>query len=94
MLSHFVCYDVRVARVHQVILTFDAPAVVFCNLFLGFFGEREEKICQEAKYLTCASTYPGQVQTYDKRFSLYRLRPAYKVGPALIKWLELPGPKK
>lgn len=60
----------------------------------GFFGSREETLCQEAGYQTCASTYPGQVQTSDKPYSLYRLRPGYRVGPALIKWLELAGPKK
>lgn len=60
----------------------------------GFFTLRDEEICRQAGYLTCASTYPGQVQTFAKRYSLYRLRPAYRVGQALINWLEAAGPKK
>lgn len=60
----------------------------------GFFTTRDEEICRQAGYLTCVSTYPGQVQTFEKRFSLYRLRPGYRVGPALLSWLELAGPKR
>ncbi|MFA6526215.1 MAG: polysaccharide deacetylase family protein [Candidatus Buchananbacteria bacterium] len=60
----------------------------------GFFTVRDEEICRQAGYLTCASTYPGQVQTYAERFSLYRLRPGFRVGSALLSWLELAGPKR
>ncbi len=59
----------------------------------GFLTASDEEICRQAGYLTCASTYPGQVQTYGKRFTLYRLRPAYRIGNALTSWLELAGPK-
>lgn len=71
----------------------DHPVTDFAYPY-GLFTSRDEKICYQAGYLSCASTYPGQVQTYAKRFSLYRLRPGYRVGPALINWLEQPGPKR
>jgi len=59
----------------------------------GFFGQREEEICRQAGYLTCASTYPGEVQTFEQRFSLYRLRPGYRFGFELTYWLQQAGPK-
>jgi peptidoglycan/xylan/chitin deacetylase (PgdA/CDA1 family) len=59
----------------------------------GFFTAIDEGICLQAGYHSCASTYPGQVQTFSNRFSLYRLRPGYRVGSSLVNWLELSGPK-
>lgn len=59
----------------------------------GFFTIRDEKLCQQAGYSACVSTYPGQVQDYDGRYSLYRLRPGYRVGPSLLNWLDQAGPK-
>jgi|GEM_PF-616560 len=60
----------------------------------GLFTLRDEHICKSAGYSSCVSTYPGQIQTNNKKYSLYRLRPGYRVGPALINWLELSGPKR
>jgi len=54
----------------------------------GFFRDRDQKLCQEAGYLTCASTYPGTKQTYHGRFTLYRLRPMYKVGDNLLQFIN------
>lgn len=54
----------------------------------GFFTYRDESICQEAGYLTCASTWPSDVQSYDRRYYLYRLRQNYRVGNDFIDWLE------
>ena len=69
------------------------PVYSFAYPF-GLFTARDEGICNRAGYETCASTYPGQVQTYAKRFSLYRFRPSYRTGNALDKWLDIAGPKK
>lgn len=68
------------------------PVTTFAYPY-GFFASRDEAICRQAGYAGCVSTYPGQVQTFAKRYSIYRLRPGYRVGPALINWLEQAGPK-
>lgn len=60
----------------------------------GYFTERDENICHQAGYLTCASTYPGDQQSLGKRYSLYRLRPGYRIGQSLIDFLETAGPKR
>lgn len=69
------------------------PVYSFAYPF-GLFTARDEKLCQAAGYETCASTYPGQVQTVSKRFSLYRYRPSFRSGNALEEWLSIAGPKK
>jgi len=63
------------------------PVIDFAYPF-GLFNEKTEQACARAGYLSCASTYPGVWQSYDRRFSLYRLRPAYRIGSDLIDWLE------
>jgi len=60
----------------------------------GFFTQRDEQICQLAGYMTCASTYPGEVQTWDRRYSLYRLRPGSRIDQSLLNWLEFGGSKR
>lgn len=69
------------------------PVYSFAYPF-GLFTSRDEYLCRMAGYETCASTYPGQVQTWNKRFSLYRYRPSFRSGNALEEWLASPGPKK
>lgn len=71
----------------------DHPVTDFAYPY-GLFTSIDEQICAKAGYLSCASTYPGQIQTYAQRFSLFRLRPGYRVGPVLINWLESAGPKR
>lgn len=71
----------------------DRPVTNFAYPY-GLFTLRDENICKSAGYSSCVSTYPGQIQTNNKKYSLYRLRPGYRVGPALINWLELSGPKR
>ncbi len=69
------------------------PVYSFAYPF-GLFTSRDEYLCKMAGYETCASTYPGQVQTWNKRFSLYRYRPSFRSGSALELWLKSAGPKK
>lgn len=69
------------------------PVVSFAYPY-GFFTERDEEICRQAGYSTCVSTYPGDMQSFSKRFSIYRLRPGYRIGTKLIDWLEGAGPKR
>lgn len=68
------------------------PVTGFAYPF-GFFRYREEDYCRQAGYLTCASTYQGSVQSFDRRYSLYRLRPGYRTGSDLLKFIDanLPG---
>jgi peptidoglycan/xylan/chitin deacetylase (PgdA/CDA1 family) len=60
----------------------------------GFFTERDGELCRQVGYETCVSTYPGDIQSFNNRFSLYRLRPDYRIGIELIDWLEGAGPKR
>jgi peptidoglycan/xylan/chitin deacetylase (PgdA/CDA1 family) len=60
----------------------------------GYFTSRDEQLCGIAGYLSCVSTYPGDVQNLLNRYSLYRLRPGYRVGPALLSWLEFVGSRR
>lgn len=78
------------ARLEKIL---ERPVASFAYPY-GFFTARDEGICRQAGYTTCASTYPGDMQSLGKRFSLYRLRPGYRIGTKLIDWLEGAGPKR
>ncbi|MFA6228033.1 MAG: polysaccharide deacetylase family protein [Patescibacteria group bacterium] len=54
----------------------------------GYFRQREENYCREAGYLTCASTYQGAVQSLDRRYSLFRLRPGSLTGNDLLSFID------
>ncbi|MFA6593919.1 MAG: polysaccharide deacetylase family protein [Candidatus Buchananbacteria bacterium] len=54
----------------------------------GYFRQREEVYCRQAGYLTCASTYQGKIQSFDRRYSLLRLRPGYRTGNDLLSFIS------
>jgi len=54
----------------------------------GFFSSRDAGIASRVGYLTAASTYPGIMQSYRNRFTLFRLRPGNMVGQEFLSWLH------
>ncbi|MFA5125222.1 MAG: polysaccharide deacetylase family protein [Patescibacteria group bacterium] len=54
----------------------------------GYFRRREEAYCRRAGYLTCVSTYQGVIQSLDRRYSIFRLRPGYLTGDDLLDFID------
>ena len=54
----------------------------------GFFSDRDRSIVNKVGYLTAASTYPGVMQSYKDRFSLFRLRPNNRMDKQFLDWLR------
>lgn len=53
----------------------------------GALDQQAINLVREAGYTDAASTIPGIIQTMQNKFFLYRLRPGYKAGEELIKFL-------
>jgi len=54
----------------------------------GSFDEQAITQTKAAGYATAVSTIPGIVQNQLNRFFLYRIRPGYRVGDALLTYLQ------
>ena len=54
----------------------------------GAFDNNSVNIVKEAGYTTSMSTIPGVEQSDQNRFFLYRLRPGYRTGDELLRYLE------
>lgn len=53
----------------------------------GALDQRAINVVRETGYTNAVSTIPGIVQAMQSKFFLYRLRPGYKTGEELIKFL-------
>jgi len=53
----------------------------------GALDRQTMNIVKDAGYTNAVSTIPGIMQTKQNKFFLYRLRPGYKTGEKLIKFL-------
>jgi len=53
----------------------------------GAFDQQTVNLVREVGYTNAVSTIPGIAQTIQNKFFLYRLRPGYKTGEDLIKFL-------
>lgn len=54
----------------------------------GAFDQQTINIVKDAGFTTAASTIPGIQQSESNRFFLYRIRPGYKTGDILLKYLQ------
>jgi len=54
----------------------------------GSFDQQAIQVVKDAGFTTAVSTLPGIEQNQTNRFFLYRLRPGYKTGEALLQWLQ------
>lgn len=54
----------------------------------GAFNEKTKEIVKKAGYLSAVSVIPGNVQGFNNRYYLHRLRPGIRTGEYLINWLE------
>ncbi len=54
----------------------------------GSFDQQAINVVKQAGFTTAASTIPGIVQNQQNRFFLYRLRPGYRTGQVLLKYLS------
>ncbi|MGI8419213.1 MAG: polysaccharide deacetylase family protein [Candidatus Levyibacteriota bacterium] len=55
----------------------------------GSFDLQSLKLVQQAGFTTAASTIAGNEQNQQNRFFLFRVRPGYSTGNALLKYLNL-----
>lgn len=53
----------------------------------GALDQQAINLVREAGYTNAVSTIPGIMQTMQNKFFLYRLRPGYRTGETLIKFL-------
>ncbi len=68
------------ALIHKPVVSFAYP--------YGAFDAQAVRIVKEAGFHSAASTVSGIDQLKENRFSLYRLRPGGRTGPALLGWLQ------
>lgn len=54
----------------------------------GSFDLQAINAVKSAGYTTAVSTIPGIIQSNTNRYFLYRLRPGYRTGQALVNWLQ------
>lgn len=54
----------------------------------GTFDKQAINIIKDAGFTTAASTIPGIIQSKQNRFFLYRIRPGYRIGKALLDYLS------
>ncbi|MDP3988139.1 MAG: polysaccharide deacetylase family protein [Candidatus Levybacteria bacterium] len=54
----------------------------------GSFDQKAIDIVKAAGYKIALSTIPGIEQTKENRFYLYRIRPGYRTGEELLKYLQ------
>lgn len=55
----------------------------------GSFDQRVIDVVKQAGFTTAASTIPGSEQSYQNRFFLFRVRPGYTTGQALLNYLNI-----
>ena len=65
------------------------PVLDFAYPF-GGFNYRDEGFVRQAGYLTAVSTYPGEMQSTNQIYSLYRIRPGQKINADLLKLIREP----
>lgn len=56
----------------------------------GDFDSQAIKIVKDVNFSTAVSTIPGNIQTDNNRFFLFRLRPGYRIGQDLIDYISQP----
>ncbi|MCL4353789.1 polysaccharide deacetylase family protein [Patescibacteria group bacterium] len=54
----------------------------------GSFDKQTLRLVKKAGFTTAASTIPGIMQSKQNRFFLYRIRPGYRTGKALLNYLS------
>lgn len=54
----------------------------------GSFDQQAAKVVEDDGFSTAVSTVPGIEQNQANRFFMYRLRPGYRTGQALLTWLS------
>lgn len=54
----------------------------------GMFDQQAINVVKDAGFKTSVSTIPGIKQNQANRFFLYRLRPGYRTGEMLLKYLQ------
>lgn len=85
-LSPIVSYEVKESKAmlekdyHISVVSFAYPN--------GSFDQRAINIVKDANFTTAVSTIPGIQQSSQNRFFLYRLRPGYRTGQTLLKYLQ------
>jgi peptidoglycan/xylan/chitin deacetylase (PgdA/CDA1 family) len=54
----------------------------------GSFDQQAAQVVRDDGFSTAVSTVPGVEQNQANRFFMYRLRPGYRTGDALLTWLS------
>ncbi len=54
----------------------------------GQFDEQAINVVKNDKFSTAVSTIPGEAQSVANRFFLFRLRPGYRTGDTLLKYIN------
>jgi len=86
-LSEVVQYEVEQSK-KQLEDTYHIPIVSFAYPG-GSFDQKAIEVVRSSGYRTAVSTVPGIEQSQTNRLFLYRLRPGYRTGTALINYLEV-----
>jgi peptidoglycan/xylan/chitin deacetylase (PgdA/CDA1 family) len=54
----------------------------------GAFDQQAINLAKDARFTTAVSTIPGIGQSQQNKFFLYRIRPGYRTGQALLSYLQ------